>query len=111
MEVAMPWFPDFVSAVELARRQTRATGQANPVAQYWPVAGSGPAGRGRRSPRPRTSLPEGSRSTPAVAGSQAAIMQVSVAFATGMTPVLVAVIVGRNCPAEPVGVRNRQGRA
>ncbi len=30
----MPWFPDFVSAVELARSQTRATGQANPVAQY-----------------------------------------------------------------------------
>ena len=30
----MPWFPDFVSAVELARRQTRAAGQADPVAQY-----------------------------------------------------------------------------
>jgi limonene-1,2-epoxide hydrolase len=30
----MPWFPDFVSAVELARRQTRAAGQADPVAEY-----------------------------------------------------------------------------
>jgi ketosteroid isomerase-like protein len=32
--MAMPWFPDFISAVELARRQTRAAGQADPVAQY-----------------------------------------------------------------------------
>ena len=30
----MPWFPDFISAAELARRQTRAAGQADPVAQY-----------------------------------------------------------------------------
>ena len=30
----MPWFPDFVSAVELARRQSRAAGRADPVAQY-----------------------------------------------------------------------------
>jgi SnoaL-like domain len=30
----MPWFPDFVSAVELARRQARVAGQADPVAQY-----------------------------------------------------------------------------
>ena len=30
----MPWFPDFASAVELARKQTRAAGQADPVAQY-----------------------------------------------------------------------------
>jgi hypothetical protein len=30
----MPWFPDFVSAVELARSQARAAGQADPVAQY-----------------------------------------------------------------------------
>ena len=29
-EVAMPWFPEFVSAVELALRQTRAAGQADP---------------------------------------------------------------------------------
>jgi hypothetical protein len=30
----MPWFPEFTTAVELARRQTRAAGQADPVAQY-----------------------------------------------------------------------------
>ena len=30
----MPWFPEFVSAVELARLQDRSTGQADPVAQY-----------------------------------------------------------------------------
>ena len=30
----MPWFPDFVSAVELARRQTQTAGQSDPVAQY-----------------------------------------------------------------------------
>jgi limonene-1,2-epoxide hydrolase len=31
----MPWFPDFVSAAELARRQTLAAGHADPVAQYF----------------------------------------------------------------------------
>jgi hypothetical protein len=30
----MPWFPDFVAAAELVRRQTRARGQADPVAGY-----------------------------------------------------------------------------
>jgi hypothetical protein len=30
----MPWFPDFVSAAELARKQTRAAGQADPVGEY-----------------------------------------------------------------------------
>jgi limonene-1,2-epoxide hydrolase len=35
MEVEMPWFPEFVSAVELVRRQTRAAGRADPVAQYF----------------------------------------------------------------------------
>jgi hypothetical protein len=30
----MPWFPDFVSAMELARKQTRAAGSADPVGQY-----------------------------------------------------------------------------
>jgi ketosteroid isomerase-like protein len=30
----MPWFPDFVGAVELVRRQTRAAGLEDPVAQY-----------------------------------------------------------------------------
>ena len=31
----MPWFPDFVSAVELARHQTRSVGLADPVRQYF----------------------------------------------------------------------------
>ncbi|MGS0685163.1 nuclear transport factor 2 family protein [Nakamurella sp. GG22] len=31
----MPWFPEFYSAVELARRQTHAAGQADPVGQYF----------------------------------------------------------------------------
>jgi ketosteroid isomerase-like protein len=31
----MPWFPEFISAVELARVQTRAAGQADPVGQYF----------------------------------------------------------------------------
>ena len=30
----MPWFPDFVSAVELARAQARTAGHADPVGQY-----------------------------------------------------------------------------
>jgi hypothetical protein len=30
----MPWFPDFVSAVELARKQLRTVGRTDPVAQY-----------------------------------------------------------------------------
>src|SRR6476619_1881358 len=30
----MPWFPDFVNAAELARRQARAAVQADPVGQY-----------------------------------------------------------------------------
>jgi hypothetical protein len=29
----MPWFPDFANAAELARRQTRAARQADPVTQ------------------------------------------------------------------------------
>ncbi len=37
----MPWFPDFTSAVELARRQTRVTGQADPVAQYFTALNQG----------------------------------------------------------------------
>jgi ketosteroid isomerase-like protein len=31
----MPWFPDFTSAAELARLQTRAAGHADPVGQYF----------------------------------------------------------------------------
>ena len=30
----MPWFPDFVAAVELARRDTRAAGQVDPVGPF-----------------------------------------------------------------------------
>jgi hypothetical protein len=30
----MPWFPDFVGAVELARQQARAAGRADPVGRY-----------------------------------------------------------------------------
>jgi len=37
----MPWFPDFISAVELARIQTRAVGQADPVAQYFTALNKG----------------------------------------------------------------------
>jgi SnoaL-like domain len=31
----MPWFPDFASAIELARREARAEGQADPVGRYF----------------------------------------------------------------------------
>jgi ketosteroid isomerase-like protein len=34
MEVTMPWFPDFVGAVELARRDTQLAGRGDPVAHY-----------------------------------------------------------------------------
>ena len=37
----MPWFPDFVSAAELARMELRAAGQADPVAQYLSALGDG----------------------------------------------------------------------
>jgi ketosteroid isomerase-like protein len=37
----MPWFPDFVSAVELARGQTRAAGLADPVGQYFTALNRG----------------------------------------------------------------------
>src|SRR6478672_4064829 len=37
----MPWFPEFFSAVELARRQTRATGLADPVGQYFAALNKG----------------------------------------------------------------------
>jgi ketosteroid isomerase-like protein len=39
----MPWFPDFASAVELARRQTRAQGQADPVGQFFTALNNGDA--------------------------------------------------------------------
>jgi ketosteroid isomerase-like protein len=41
MGVEMPWFPDFVGAVELARIQTRAAGQADPVGQYFTALNDG----------------------------------------------------------------------
>jgi ketosteroid isomerase-like protein len=37
----MPWFPDFVSAVELVRRQVRAAGQADPVGQFFAALDKG----------------------------------------------------------------------
>src|SRR5215470_8811116 len=37
----MPWFPDFVSAAELARKQTRAAGLADPVGQYFTALSKG----------------------------------------------------------------------
>jgi hypothetical protein len=37
----MPWFPDFYNAVELARRQTRAAGLADPVGQYFAALENG----------------------------------------------------------------------
>jgi ketosteroid isomerase-like protein len=37
----MPWFPDFVSAVELVRRETHATALADPVGQYFAALNSG----------------------------------------------------------------------
>jgi limonene-1,2-epoxide hydrolase len=39
----MPWFPEFVSAVELARRQTRDAGHADPVGQFFAALDSGDA--------------------------------------------------------------------
>ena len=37
----MPWFPDFASAVELARQQTRAAGLADPVGEYFAALNEG----------------------------------------------------------------------
>jgi ketosteroid isomerase-like protein len=39
----MPWFPDFTSAVELARQQTQTAGRADPVKEYFAVLNSGDA--------------------------------------------------------------------
>ena len=39
----MPWFPEFVSAAELARSQTRAAGHADPVGQYLAALNEGSA--------------------------------------------------------------------
>jgi ketosteroid isomerase-like protein len=37
----MPWFPDFTSAVELARRQAQVAGRADPVAEYFAALNQG----------------------------------------------------------------------
>lgn len=37
----MPWFPDFAGAAELVRRQARAAGEIDPVAQYLAALASG----------------------------------------------------------------------
>ncbi len=37
----MPWFPDFAAAAELARRETRETGHADPVAEYFAALDKG----------------------------------------------------------------------
>ena len=39
----MPWFPEFFSAVELARKQTRSAGLADPVGQYFAALNRGDA--------------------------------------------------------------------
>jgi ketosteroid isomerase-like protein len=39
----MPWFPEFASAAELARQQTRAAGHADPVRQYLAALNDGDA--------------------------------------------------------------------
>ena len=39
----MPWFPDFVGAVELARREVRAAGRDDPVGQYVAALNDGDA--------------------------------------------------------------------
>jgi ketosteroid isomerase-like protein len=39
----MPWFPDFVSAVELTRKQARTAGRADPVGQYFAALNNGDA--------------------------------------------------------------------
>lgn len=41
--VAVPWFPDFANAMELARRQIRAAGRADPVGQYLTALNEGDA--------------------------------------------------------------------
>jgi hypothetical protein len=39
----MPWFPEFASAAELARLETRAAGQADPIKQYFTALNEGRA--------------------------------------------------------------------
>ena len=44
-DVLMPWFPDFVGAAELARKQARAASQTDPVGQYLTALNEGDAHR------------------------------------------------------------------
>ncbi len=37
----MPWFPDFVGAVELARREVLAAGRVDPIGQYFTALSQG----------------------------------------------------------------------
>ena len=57
----MPWFPDFVNAAELARKQTRAAVQADPVGQYIAALDRGETGpleqAGRTTSRSTTPAP------------------------------------------------------
>jgi ketosteroid isomerase-like protein len=39
----MPWFPDFIAAVELVRKQTRTAAEADPVTQYFTALNTGDA--------------------------------------------------------------------
>src|SRR6266496_1333372 len=39
--VEMPWFPDFVNAVELVRTRSRAAGRADPVGRYFTALNEG----------------------------------------------------------------------
>ena len=39
----MPWFPDFVGAAELVRRQARLAGQVDPVGRYFAALNDGDA--------------------------------------------------------------------
>ncbi len=53
-----------------SHRDSQGTSEGGWPSRYTPNAGWGPSGSGRLRPRPRTSLPEGSRMTPAAEGSQ-----------------------------------------
>ena len=53
-----------------SHRDSQGTSGGGWPSKYTPKAGLGPSGSGRLRPRPRTSLPEGSRRTPGAEGSQ-----------------------------------------
>jgi hypothetical protein len=71
----MPWFPEFVSAVELARQQTRAAGQADPVGQYFTALNEGDAHTLETvlaRTTPTAAPPSSARSTPGASARAAA---------------------------------------